>query len=185
MDKLNDQENVKTHFAASYIGESEGHWHIIEKLPTPRNKVLEGGYRYLFVFYHIMDLNKVLEGGPWSFEQNALVFTRLLGTEDPQGLQLNDMDIWVQIYDLLKDLISEHIMKSVGNFIGSFVKADPTNLEDVWKPFVRIRVKMNVLKPMKRRLKIKREGGEWSVGKWKSLRHILYMFLMIFPKSND
>lgn len=25
-----------------------------------------GGYRYSFIFYHIMDLNKVLEGGPWS-----------------------------------------------------------------------------------------------------------------------
>lgn len=33
-----------------------------------------GGYRYSFVFYHILDLKKVIEGGPWSFEQNMLVY---------------------------------------------------------------------------------------------------------------
>lgn len=33
-----------------------------------------GGYRYLFVLYHVMDLHKVLERGSWSFEQNMLVY---------------------------------------------------------------------------------------------------------------
>lgn len=31
-----------------------------------------GGFRYWFVFYHVMNLNKVLEGGSWLFEKNAL-----------------------------------------------------------------------------------------------------------------
>lgn len=53
-------------------------------------------------------------------------------------------------------------MKSVGNFIRSFVKVGPTNLQDVVKPFVHIRVKMNVANPQKRRMKIKRVGGEYS-----------------------
>ncbi|WOH01320.1 hypothetical protein DCAR_0520702 [Daucus carota subsp. sativus] len=30
---LNEQDEVKTYFTASYIGESEGHWHIIEEVP--------------------------------------------------------------------------------------------------------------------------------------------------------
>ena len=32
-----------------------------------------GGSRYSFVFYRIFDLQKVLECGPWSFEQSMLV----------------------------------------------------------------------------------------------------------------
>lgn len=33
-----------------------------------------GGFRYSFVFFHVMDLPKVVDGGPWSFEQALLVF---------------------------------------------------------------------------------------------------------------
>ncbi|KAL8125716.1 hypothetical protein AgCh_013105 [Apium graveolens] len=31
-----------------------------------------GEQRYAFIFYHILDVRKVLEGGPWSFEHNLL-----------------------------------------------------------------------------------------------------------------
>lgn len=41
-----------------------------------------GDYRYSFVFYHTMDLQKVLEGGPWSFEQNTLVYDIILAESD-------------------------------------------------------------------------------------------------------
>lgn len=33
-----------------------------------------GVYRYSFVFYHVLDMKKVLNGGPWTFEQNLLVY---------------------------------------------------------------------------------------------------------------
>lgn len=36
-----------------------------------------GDRRYSFVFYHIMDLQKVLDGGPWSFDQALLVLNLL------------------------------------------------------------------------------------------------------------
>lgn len=79
-------------------------------------------------------------------------------TENPQKMQLNDMDIWVQVYDLPKGFISENILKGVGNYIGKFVKTNPTNLDGLWKIFVCIRVKMNFLKSLKRKMKIKMEG---------------------------
>lgn len=33
-----------------------------------------GEMRYSFIFYHPLDVQKVVEGGPWSFEQGMLVF---------------------------------------------------------------------------------------------------------------
>lgn len=120
-----------------------------------------GNDRYSFVFYHIMDLQKVIEGGPWSFEQNMLVYKQLMEAENPRDIQLNEAAIWVQVYDLPKGFISENILKSVGDYIGKFMKADPANYDGTWKAYVRIRIMMNVLKPLKRRMKIKREGGSW------------------------
>ncbi|KAL8133796.1 hypothetical protein AgCh_009020 [Apium graveolens] len=98
-----------------------------------------GGYRFSFVFYHVMDMRKVLEGGPWSFEQNMLVYSQLKEAEDPHLMALNEMDIWVQVHDIPKGFISENILRSVGTYIGKYVKADPANFEGVWKSYVRIR----------------------------------------------
>lgn len=65
-----------------------------------------GGYKYSF------------DGGPWSFEQSMLVYKRLNETEDPHTIILNEMDIWVQIYDIPKGFISVNILKSIGMYIG-------------------------------------------------------------------
>ena len=48
-------------------------------------------------------------------------------------------------------LISENVLKSVGDSIGHYVKSDLANFDGMWKSYVRIRVAMNVEKPLKRR----------------------------------
>ncbi|XP_074326996.1 uncharacterized protein At4g02000-like [Apium graveolens] len=121
-----------------------------------------GGYRYSVVFYHIMDLQKFLDGRPWSFEQNMLVYHQMQDTEDAHQVVLNDVDIWVQVHDIPKGFISETVLKTIGDFVGQYVKSDPVNFDCTWKSFVRIRVRMNIQKPLKRRMKIKCEGGNWS-----------------------
>lgn len=50
-----------------------------------------GGYIYSFIFYHIIDLRKLMEGGPWSFEQNMLVCKELEATENPHLVPLNEI----------------------------------------------------------------------------------------------
>lgn len=81
--------------------------------------------------------------------------------EDPHLVKLNEIDIWVQIYDIPRGFISENILKNVGDSIGKFVKSDTSNFDGLWKSFVRIQVIMNIDKPLKRRMKIKREGDTW------------------------
>lgn len=75
---------------------------------------------------------------------------------------LNEVDIWVQVYDMPKGFISETILQGIGAFIGKYVKSDPGNFNGTRKEFVRIRVTLDIHKPLKRRMKIKREGGNWS-----------------------
>ncbi|XP_074347434.1 uncharacterized protein LOC141686290 [Apium graveolens] len=120
------------------------------------------GYRYSFVFYHILDLRKVIEGGPWSFEQNMLVYHHIQNEEDPGQVALNEMEIWVQVHDILRGFISESILTSVGNFVGKYVKSNPANFDGTWRQYVRVRVRLDVQRPLKRRMKIKREGGSWN-----------------------
>ncbi|KAL8112236.1 hypothetical protein AgCh_019798 [Apium graveolens] len=136
-----------------------------------------GDHRFSFVFFHKLDLQKVVEGGPWTFEQSLLLYHVLGENENPHTVPLNKMDIWMQVYDVPKGLISEKLLQNIGDFVGTFVKSDPTNINGVWKMFMRIRITMNVEKPIKRRMKIKREGGEWNWVNFKYERLSLFCFV--------
>ncbi|XP_074351624.1 uncharacterized protein At4g02000-like [Apium graveolens] len=136
-----------------------------------------GGHRYSFVFYHPLDLQKVLDGGPWTFEQNMLIYHKLQENEDPHLVKLKSMDIWVQIYDLPQGLVSENILTSIGNFVGSFIKIDAANFTGGWKLYKRIRVTMDLEEPLKRRMKIKREEGEWNWVNFKYERLSTFCFV--------
>ncbi|XP_074323067.1 uncharacterized protein LOC141660010 [Apium graveolens] len=121
-----------------------------------------GNFRYSFIFYHMMDLHKVLEGGMWMFEQSMLIYHRLLDNEDPYMVQLQEAGMWVQIYDIPKGFISETVLKSVGDSFGCYLKSNPVNFNNIWKDHVRIRVTMNVAKSIKRRMKLKRDSNNWN-----------------------
>lgn len=121
-----------------------------------------GNQRYSFVFFHAMDLQKVVEGGPWSFEQSPLVCHCLEGIEIANTVLLNRMAIWVQVYDLPSGILTERVLQSIGNHIGMFVKVDSANTNGGWKQYVRIRVALDIEQPLKRRMKLKRDNGVWN-----------------------
>lgn len=127
-----------------------------------------GGLKYSFEFFHQLDIQKVIDGGPWSFEQAMLVLHQVASGEDPLMAQLQEIEIWVQVYDIPQGFLSENILRSVGSHIGKYVRSDPKTFEGGWKEYVRIRVAINVEKPIKRRMKIKREGDSWS---WLNLKY--------------
>lgn len=72
------------------------------------------------------------------------------------------MDIWVQIYDLPTRMVSDRILQSTESFVDTFVKIDPLNMNGLWKIYMRVRVTMEIDRPLKKRMKIKWEGGTWS-----------------------
>lgn len=71
--------------------------------------------------------------------------------EDPYMVELKEFEIWVQIYDIPQGCVSESIVKNVGMLLGRYIKSDPSNFDRVWKPSMRVRVAMNVEKPLKKK----------------------------------
>ncbi|MBA0729546.1 hypothetical protein Golax_022726, partial [Gossypium laxum] len=47
-----------------------------------------GEKRFLFKFFHDVDIDKVIKGAPWTFNNHLLVFHRLLEDEDPMEVPL-------------------------------------------------------------------------------------------------
>lgn len=71
------------------------------------------------------------------------------------------MELWVQVYDLKVGFITEKIITEIGNSNGKFVTSYPSNLTGVWRDCFRVRVAINVNKPLKRKRKIKKAAEEW------------------------
>lgn len=119
--------------------------------------------RYLFQFFHEVDIQRAIEGSPWTFNKIPLVIERLKYGENPRTLALNTMEIWVQVYDLKVGFMSEKVLKAIGNYIGKYSSSCPKNFTGVWREYLRVRVLINVDKPLKRGMKIYRnkEEGFW------------------------
>ncbi|KAL8127313.1 hypothetical protein AgCh_014288 [Apium graveolens] len=117
---------------------------------------------FLFQFYHEVDIKRIMEGCPWSFNMRALIMARMKEGDNHRNVDLNKMDIWVQIYDLKAELMTERILKQVGNYIGTYVSSCPSNFVGVWRDYLRVQVSIDVPKPLKKRMKVRKSGEEWD-----------------------
>lgn len=109
---------------------------------------------FLLQFYHKDDMQWVLSNGPWTFDGALLVTNVIKVGEDPTRVSLFEVDFWIQIHDLPVGYMSEVMGKQLGNFFGSFLQYDSKNNSSIWREFMRLRVRVDVRKPLKRRKKI-------------------------------
>ncbi|WOG87678.1 hypothetical protein DCAR_0206909 [Daucus carota subsp. sativus] len=117
---------------------------------------------FIFQFYHAIDLNRVIEGSPWSFNRKVLLISRMNDSMNPRCIPLDTLDLWVQVHDVKPGFMSERVMKEVGNQVGRYISSCPSNYKGVWREYMRIRVTIDITKPLRRRMKVRTSGSEWS-----------------------
>ncbi|XP_060961727.1 uncharacterized protein LOC133031948 [Cannabis sativa] len=122
-------------------------------------KILEQN-RFLFQFYHEIDIKRVLAGSPWTYDRKQLIIERLKQGENPRTIPLNNLDIWVQVHDLQPGFKTERAICQAGNYIGLYLESDPNNFQGIWREYLRVRVRLNIEKPLKRRMKFKKKNGD-------------------------
>ncbi|XP_074342938.1 uncharacterized protein LOC141680674 [Apium graveolens] len=109
---------------------------------------------FLFQFYHKNDMDWMVKNGSWSFDNATLVTNTSPAGGDPTKVSLNEVEFWVQIYDLPSGYMAEPVGEQLGNFFGSFVSYDLSNNESIWREYMRLRIKVDVRRPLKRKKKI-------------------------------
>ncbi|KAL8464285.1 hypothetical protein ACS0TY_033981 [Phlomoides rotata] len=80
-----------------------------------------GEGRYVFHFFHRMDVKRVEDGSPWSFRTYLMVLYRLDKGDQSLQVPLYRFNFWIDIYDLSLGYFSERIGQQLGNFVGRFV----------------------------------------------------------------
>lgn len=82
---------------------------------------------FLFQFFRKEDMNWVMSGGPWSFDNVMLALEPVAAGEDLTKVQTWFLNIWIQLYNLPMGYMMESVGRQLGNFFGEFLEYDSKN----------------------------------------------------------
>ncbi|KAG8387605.1 hypothetical protein BUALT_Bualt02G0038600 [Buddleja alternifolia] len=97
---------------------------------------------------------------PWSF-RGYLVAIKMWDPEQAlPDIDFSTSQMWIQAFNLPVILINNETAKKIGDSIGVFIKADLAKESYKWRKFLRIRVELNLLAPLKESIPLISESGK-------------------------
>ncbi|XP_045822007.1 uncharacterized protein LOC123914889 [Trifolium pratense] len=132
---------------------------------------------FLFHFAHPFDMEAVLNGGPWTFDNNMLILEQVQVGMQIEHIPLFHVNLWVQIHNLPTGLMKEKVGIPLANYIGTFLEYDKNNNSSFWRQFMRVRVRVDVRQPLRKDTKVKNKVGEWCTVNFKYEKLGIFCFL--------
>ena len=135
-----------------------------------------GGNILLFEFDDALDLERVLELEPWTYDKILVVFWHAVDVESAPLLSFNSITFWVQLHNITNQCLTQATGEAMGNTIGSIVQV--ANLEDDGEggKFLQIRLLIDITKPLPRCCKLWSEGEHvgWALLKFERFPNFCY-----------
>ncbi|CAN1805844.1 hypothetical protein LINPERHAP1_LOCUS24439 [Linum perenne] len=117
----------------------------------------------LFWFYNPINLRLVMDRGVWLFDNNLLMLHELKLGNNIHEVPLFYTTFWVHINVLASEFYSEVVGRAIGNLMGEFLEYDENNQVTRDEPCMRIRVKLDVRRSLKREKVIHKPSKELKV----------------------
>ncbi|KAF8395337.1 hypothetical protein HHK36_019282 [Tetracentron sinense] len=114
----------------------------------------------LFMFDEVSDLNKVLANSPWAFNGHLLALQKWKEDTSVSEFVFDSISIWTQIHDLPLDWITRRIGMQLGSDIGCVEDVDIPFGGILGGKFIRIRVCINLNRPLVQFVIAKRKNAE-------------------------
>lgn len=73
-----------------------------------------------------MDKNRVMNEGPWTFDNHMLLLKDLSGDEQSSDIMFDTMAFWVRAYDVPFGMRSGEYVKMFASRVGVLIKYDET-----------------------------------------------------------
>ncbi|KAL3623079.1 hypothetical protein CASFOL_031895 [Castilleja foliolosa] len=144
-------------------------WNITGKVAT--NQL--GDNKMAFIFAEKRDMEKVLNN-TWTFRDHETVIAWWPPDKALAEVDLDTARFWVHIYGIPVSYINVPNVEKLANEIGTFVKTDLHSPAQKWKNSVKIKIDLNINKPLISFLDFTCSGGK------KLLLEIRYECLMDF-----
>ena len=127
-----------------------------------------GNHCVLFVFTDVTDIEKILAGETWSFDKNLVALKRVLRPAEVKGLIFDKASFWAQVHDLPLGSLNMQTASDIVSMAGEVLPCTSDAEEFEGGNFMRVRMPIDITKPLSRGQKVKFSYGE--VG-WVSFKH--------------
>ncbi|KAG8363681.1 hypothetical protein BUALT_Bualt19G0047700 [Buddleja alternifolia] len=119
---------------------------LVERKKVTCNDIEDN--KFAFVFYDKGDFDKVLNMSPWSFRGQLVIFKHWNPDMMVAEVSLDLAPFWVQAFNIPVRFTTPSSTKIIGNMLGKFIKTDLISESQRWKKFLRIRVELDISKPL-------------------------------------
>lgn len=105
---------------------------------------------FQFKFLNDFDLNRVLRGELWCFDNQLLMLKRWHKEMTASNFKLESASLWVQIWGVPFDMVSSQIVTKVGSRLGVVEDLERHKRQDMQNYFMRVRIALPISKPLRR-----------------------------------
>ena len=105
---------------------------------------------FQFKFRSKFEMDRILRGGPWSFENQLLMLKRWKKGMTVGNIKMENVSLWVQIWGVPLDMISPQVAKQIGGRLGEVEEVEWKKKRDDVNFFMRVRVALPISKPLRR-----------------------------------
>ncbi|KAL9429420.1 hypothetical protein AB3S75_031266 [Citrus x aurantiifolia] len=112
---------------------------------------------FIFKFGDEVDKRRIIAGGPWHFNQALIVLKEPEGIGEITAQLFTHTSFWVQIKNVPIMCMDGEICKGIGELIGRVEEVDTDRTGDVIGQAIRLRISVDITKPLKKILFIETE----------------------------
>ncbi|XP_075665004.1 uncharacterized protein LOC142634590 [Castanea sativa] len=105
---------------------------------------------FQFKFTLEFDLNRLLQGGLWFFDNQLLMLKRRMKGMTVGNIRMETATLWIQIWGAPLDMFSSHIAKEVGSKLGVVKEVGQRKGQDELNYLMRVQVALPISKPIRR-----------------------------------
>ena len=141
-------------------------------------RIVEAGNNILqFKFSSKYQLEWVEKCGPWSFDNNLILLCRWKKGLTSTNISFTYSPFWVQIWGLPFKHMSQEVGKDIGSKIGRFIEVHKRSWQSDQAKFMRVRVDLEIDKPLRRGAYITSSDGEhlWLSFKYERLPIVCFI----------
>lgn len=130
-----------------------------------------GSNLFQFKFHEEFDMERVVCGGPWSFDNQALMLRRWQKGMTARNVKFEHVSLWVQIWGAPFDMVTPTVASEVGKRLGVVEEVEKRQRQDGQNLFMRVRVALPISKPIRRGGFLASTEGErtWIMYKYERL----------------
>jgi hypothetical protein len=135
-----------------------------------------GKNRIALVFDDTLDLERVLANEPWSFDKFLVVFKQHCDDTLIDDLWFSHVSFWVQIHNLPVRRMTEDSAAVIGKTLGQVERVADKEDERGSENCMRVRIRLDVTRPLCRGRMIKMEEGKksWATFRYERLPNFCY-----------